>query len=119
MTMEVLSDNIVSIELPPEPRARQELADIAEECSNKCDYDIIVDFTYPEVLTSSSISTLIILRSCCEKAGRKLVLCNVRVITRCIFDVAGITSLFEFAKDKDDALRIMKEARRNQLNTNN
>jgi anti-anti-sigma regulatory factor len=112
MTMEVLSDNIVSIELPAEPRAEQELANIAEECSKKFSYDIILDFTYPEVLTSSSISNLTSLRSWVEKAGRKLVLYNVRVITRCIFDVAGITSLFEFAKDKDDALRIIRDARK-------
>jgi anti-anti-sigma regulatory factor len=115
MAIKTLSDNIVLVVLPPEPRIRQELDDIAEKASKKCDFDIIMDFSHVEVLFSASISNLITLRSWVEGAGRKLVFYNVAVITRCIFDVAGIHSLFEFAKDEDEALTIINRHRSGQL----
>jgi anti-anti-sigma regulatory factor len=114
MAVKELSDDIVSVVLSAEPRTRRELADITERCSKKCNFDIIIDFHFVEVLASTSISDLIALRGWVEGAGRKLVLYNVRVITRCIFDVAGTNYLFEFAKDENDALRVIKESRRSQ-----
>ncbi len=115
MAIKILSDNIVLVALPAEPRTRQELADIAEKASKKCDFDIIMDFSHVEVLFSASISNLITLRSWVEDAGRKIVFYNVAVITRCIFDVAGIHSLFEFAKDEDEALTIINRHRSGQM----
>jgi anti-anti-sigma regulatory factor len=115
MAIKTLSDNIVLVAPPPEPRTRQELADIAEKASKKCDFDIIIDFSHIEVLFSESISNLITLRSWVEGAGRKMVFCNVAVITRCIFDVAGIHSPFEFAKDEDEALTIINRHRSGQM----
>jgi anti-anti-sigma regulatory factor len=114
MAVKTLSDNIISVVLSAEPRTRQELAAVSEETSQKCSFDVIIDFTYVEVLTSSSISNLITLRSWVKGAGRKLVLYKVKVITKCIFDVAGIQSLFEFADDQDEALAIIKKYRLSQ-----
>lgn len=114
MAVKELSDDIVSVVLSAEPRTRRELADIAERCSKKCNFDVIIDFHFVEVLTSTSISDLTTLRGWVEGAGRKLVLYNVRVITRCIFDVAGINGLFELANDENDALRVIRESRRHQ-----
>ena len=114
MSVKTLSDDIVIIVLPAEPRTRRELADITERCSKKCNFDVMIDFHFVEVLTSTSISDLITLRSWVEGADRKLVLYNVRVITRCIFDVAGIDGLFKFADDQDDALRVIRKARRHR-----
>jgi hypothetical protein len=74
-----------------------------------------MDFSHVEVLSSASISNLITLRSWVEGAGRKMVFYNVAVITRCIFDVAGIHSLFEFAKDEDEALTIISRHRYSQM----
>ena len=115
MAIKTLSDNIVLVALPAEPRTRQELADITEKASKKCDFDIIMDFSHVEVLFSASISNLITLRSWVEGAGRKIVFYNVAVITKCIFDVAGIHSLFEFAKDEDEALTIINRHRSGQM----
>jgi anti-anti-sigma regulatory factor len=44
-----------------------------------------------------------------EKAGRKLVLCNINTATRCIFVVAGLSETFVFAKDRSAALEIIKQ----------
>jgi anti-anti-sigma regulatory factor len=112
MTIKTLSDNIVLVALPAEPRTKQEIADIAEKASKKCNFDIIMDFSHVEVLFSASISNLITLRSWVEGAGRKMVFYNVAVITKCIFDVASINSLFELAKDEDEALTIISRHRR-------
>ena len=114
MAIKTLSDNIVLVVLPAEPRTRHELADIAEMSSKKCNFDVIIDFSYVEVLTSVSISNLMTLRSWVVGEGRKLVFYNVPVITKCIFDVAGINRLFEFADNQDEALNIIRKARLSQ-----
>ena len=66
--------------------------------------DVVIDFSIVEVLSSSSLSNLLILRGMLEERGRSLVLCNVSVITKCIFRVAGLDEVFDFADDKPTAV---------------
>jgi hypothetical protein len=48
MAIKTLLDNIVLVAPPPEPRTRQELADIAEKAGKNCNFDIIMDFSNHE-----------------------------------------------------------------------
>ena len=104
MAIEILSDETILVALPKEPQLRYELETINETISSHGDYNVIIDFTRVEILTSSSISNLMILRDLQSRRSRKLILCNVSLPTKGIFNVAGLEGLFDFAEDKFAAL---------------
>lgn len=105
-----LSEHIILAELPPDGAKRaDELKKLNETISNKCQYDVIVDLSKVEIINSWNISNLLILRGMLEEAGRKLVLCNISTVTRCIFTVAGLSDVFVFADDRSAALEIIRE----------
>jgi len=99
-----LTDQIMQINLPGEPQACSELQQLNEKVCEKCDSNIIIDFSQIEIITSASISNLLILHNCPQENGRKLVLYRVRVSAKCIFRVAGLDSFFNFAPDKASAM---------------
>ena len=110
MEMEKLTEDVIYVVLPPEPRIREKLKELNEKVSKNCDFNVVIDFSYIEVLTSTSISNLITLQNWLDKSGYKLVFCKVAVVTKCIFDVAGLDKVFKFAEDKFDALSILKQS---------
>ena len=109
METEKLTEDVIYIVLPPEPRIRKKLKDLNEKVSKNCDFNVVIDFSYIEVLSSITISNLITLQNWLNKSGYKLVLCKVAVVTKCIFDVAGLDKVFTFADDKFDALSVLKD----------
>jgi len=109
MEVKNLTDNVLSITLSScEPQISKELKEINEIVSKKDDCDVVVDLTYVEIINSSNISNLLILRGFLEEHGRKLFLFNVQTITKCIFVIAGLTEVFNFIDDKADALKAVQ-----------
>lgn len=105
-----LSDNIIIVELPSDRLERaDELKNLNETINNKCQCDVIVDFSVVEIINSWNISNLLILRSMLEDAGRKLILCNVSTVTKCIFVVAGLSEIFVFADNRSAALAAVRD----------
>jgi anti-anti-sigma regulatory factor len=103
-----LSENIILVELPPDRLEREdELKNLNETISNKCQYDVVVDCSNVEIINSWNISNLLILRGMLEDSGRKLILCNVSTVTKCIFVVAGLSEILIFADDRSAALDII------------
>lgn len=72
--------------------------------SENPDHDIILDFSMVEVVTSACISNLLALRDMLEKADRRLILCSVSFLNRCVFTTCGLQDVFTFADDKAAAL---------------
>jgi len=107
--MEKLTEDVIYIVLPPEPRVREKLKELNEKVSKDCDFNVVIDFSYIEILSSITISNLITLQNWLDKSGYKLVFCKVAVVTKCIFDVAGLDKVFKFADDKFDALSVLKQ----------
>lgn len=105
-----LSEDVILVTLPKEPQTGKELRAVNETVSSEGLWDIIIDFSMVEIITSSNISNLLILHRSLEDAGRRLILCSVALPTKCIFKVAGLDGLFEFADDKFAALASMKLA---------
>ena len=100
-----LSEDVMLVELPSEGlEITKELNTVNEIISEKCDCDVIIDFLKVEVLNSSNISNLLILRRMLQEHGHQLILCSVAMVTKCIFTVAGIDEIFIFADDKNSAL---------------
>ena len=105
-----LSENIIVAELSSDGSERaDELKKLNETISNKCQYDVIVDFFKVEIINSWNISNLLILRGMLEDARRKLVICNLSTVTRCIFVVAGLSEIFVFADDRSAALAAIRD----------
>jgi len=109
MGIQNFSENVLLVDLPfKEPRIAEELKNINEIVSNRNDCDVIVDFFRVEIINSSSLGNLIILRDILGEYGRQLILCNVATVTKYIFKVAGLNELFEFVDDKSAALSAIK-----------
>ena len=110
MAIQKISDDIIFVELPSAgSKIAEELKHVNEMLSGECVYDVIVDFFRVELLNSWNISNLLVLRSLLGKAKRQLILCNVRVVTKCIFTVAGLRKVFVFANDKNTALETLQQ----------
>ena len=104
-----LLDNLIYVELPSDGlQISDDLKALNETVSNGDDCDVIVDFTKAEIINSSNISNLLILRSLVEEQGRQLILCGVSTITKCIFVVAGLAEIFNFIDTKTAALEAVK-----------
>jgi anti-anti-sigma factor len=105
MGIENLSEGVVVVTLPVESQIIvRELKIVNEMVSNRDDCDVVIDFSNVEILTSSGISNLMILRELLRESGRQLILCSVSSATMGIFTVAGLEEVFEFADDKPAAL---------------
>jgi anti-anti-sigma regulatory factor len=111
MAVEHLSDEVLLVVLPKEPQLRHELETINETISNNGDYDVVIDFSRVEILTSSSISNLLILQNLLCERGRRLILSNVALPTRGLFNVVGLEGFFSFADDKYAALANLQHAK--------
>ena len=106
-----LSEDVIYLELSTgEPDISKELKALNDTVSNREKCDVIVGFTKVEIINSSNISNLLILRSFLLDAGRQLILCDVQTITKCIFVVAGLSDNFVFIDDKSAALEAVQSA---------
>jgi anti-anti-sigma factor len=111
MGIQSLSEDVLVVELPSkEPDIADELKTVNETVSKKHDCDVIIDFSGVEIITSSSLSNLLILRNLLSDHERRLVLCNLAVVTKCIFTVAGLNDVFEFVNDQPTALAAVQHA---------
>lgn len=104
-----LTEDVIYLELPSdEPDISKELKALNDMVSEREPCDVIIGFTKIEIINSSNISNLLILRSFQEDAGRQLILCDVQTITKCIFVVAGLAECFVFIDDKSAALEAIQ-----------
>jgi anti-anti-sigma factor len=98
------SENIVLVDLPAEPEITDELKTVTEIARDRGDCDIVIDFSGVDIVTSSSLSSMLKLRKLLSDCGKRLVFCNVAAATRNVFVTTGIDEIFEFAEDKFIAL---------------
>jgi anti-anti-sigma factor len=98
------SDNIVVVDLPPEPEIADELRTVTEMVRDRADADVVIDFSEVDIVTSSSLSALLKLRKLLSDCSHRLVFCNVAAATKGVFVTSGIDEIFEFIDDKFLAL---------------
>jgi stage II sporulation protein AA (anti-sigma F factor antagonist) len=114
MTIRNLSDNVILVVLPMDPKLRDELAAVNELVSNEGTRHVILDFSHVEILTSSSISNLMLLHNLLSERGRELILCAVSPPTKGIFRTAGLDAVFHFANSQSAALTAIKHAEQHE-----
>ncbi len=110
MGIKNLSDDVLLVELPSKsPKIANQLKAVNEAVSKKGNCDVIIDFSRVEIINSANISNLLILHNMLEGTGHRLVLCNVSTVTKCIFVVAGLNTVFNFAGDRSKALATVEQ----------
>jgi anti-anti-sigma factor len=109
MGIQNFSKNVLFVDLPSNAsQIENELKNLNETVSTRNDCDVVIDFFRVEIITSSSISNLMILRKLMQEHERQLILCNVAVMTKYIFTVAGLDKIFDFVDDRFAALAVVK-----------
>jgi anti-anti-sigma factor len=98
------SDNIIVVDLPPEPEIVDELKTVTEMARDRADVDVVIDFSDVDIVTSSGISSLLRLRKLLSDCSHRLIFCNIAPATKSVFVTTGVEEIFEFADDKFLAL---------------
>jgi len=98
------SESVVLVDLPAEPEIVDELKAVVEIVRDRGDCDVVVDFSSVDIITSSSISSLLKLRKLLTDCQRRLIFCSISPATKNVFVVTGIDEIFEFVNDKFVAL---------------
>lgn len=104
MAMQSSMENIISVELSPDPDMREELKSLVEMVRQYDDHDVVIDFSRVNIVTSMSFSGLIRLRELTNETGRRLVLCCLSPATRNLFDITGLTQTFEMCEGMSEAM---------------
>jgi anti-anti-sigma regulatory factor len=110
MGIKNISNDVLLVELPSKStKIANQLKALNEAVSKKGDCDVIIDFSRVEIINSANISNLLILHNMQEGSGRQLILCNVATVTKCIFVVAGLNTIFNFADNKSKAMATVEQ----------
>jgi anti-anti-sigma factor len=108
MTVKKLSEDVLLVTLSTSAKISDNLKAVNNIVAERKDCDVIVDFTGVQIITSANISDLIILHQFLRASGRRLILCNVSFLTKCVFRVTGLGDVFNFTVDKYAALEILQ-----------
>ena len=110
MTIRNCAEDIIVVDLAPEPKMRLILDSIIETVEGKDNFDAVVSFASVDIVTTSSLRRLLKLRGLLTDRGHRLVLCSLADNTRREFEVTALDEVFEFAGNKTAALAAIKDA---------
>ncbi|MGD9109926.1 MAG: STAS domain-containing protein [Phycisphaerales bacterium] len=105
------SDNIIVIELPGEPDLRAELDRAIEILQTGCNSDVIMNFSKVDIMTSMSLSGFLKVREVVCEAGKQMIFCNAKPITKDIFKITCFDGVFEFADTLDQAVEALSKVK--------
>ena len=108
MDTRLLEPNVLHVFLPSEPQLQPELALLREQVAHMAQTHLVLDLSRVEIITSASIGSLLLMQKQLARQGRRLVLCCAHLATACIFQVAGLDKLLEFAKNESEALAVVR-----------
>ncbi|MHC4215046.1 MAG: STAS domain-containing protein, partial [Planctomycetota bacterium] len=104
MSLRHLSDDIILVTAAKEPLLCQKLMQVNEALiSNNADSDVIIDFAQVGLITSASLSNLILLHKWLGEKNKRLILCNLAFVSKCIIRTAGLYDLFQVVTDLKNA----------------
>ena len=112
MNIRLLESDVLFAFLPSEPQAQPELRLLWKHLSEREPLHLVIDLSRVEVITSPSIGTLLLLRQMQRERSVRLLLCETRLATKCILRVVGLETIFDYVRDKSDALHVLHQHRR-------
>ncbi len=104
---EDITDDTISFGLQKEPQMNGEIQAVIDIAAERSGYNVILDFTFVDIITSSSLTKLLKLRQTVMASGKRLVLCGMHPFTRSAFEVTGLNGVFDLAADKQAALEVV------------
>ena len=104
MSIENWSEEIMLVDLVKEPDMGNELQTVIGLVTSESKFNVVVDFSEVNIVSSSSIAKLLKLRKVLKEGGNHLVISSVTPSTMRIFDITGLNSVFDFVEDKFVAL---------------
>ena len=113
MWIENETDNTYVLYTPvsQEPELQRELKIVHEIVNGRDDCYVIISLADIEILTSSSISGLMKLHNTLTENGRLLILCKVGLPVKGVFRTAGLSEVFNFARDMLAAQTMIQTAK--------
>lgn len=99
MTVKNYTEDIILVEMPPEPDIRAELDHVMDLIGQGRTCDCFVDFSSVNIISSMALSGFLQLRKLIKNAGRRLIFYNASNITKDIFRVTCLDAVFEYADD--------------------
>ena len=109
MGIQNFSEDVLLIILPKLPQHGHEIEIVIELLCDSADFDVMVDFSKVEILTSGSICGLITLDKLLKKSGRNLVLFDIPSAIKQIFMRTGLMVVFDLADDQFDAIQHIQD----------
>lgn len=107
MSMGRSDERVWWVPLPAEPQLDAELALLRHQMDGASDVSLVLDLSRVEIINSPNLGALLILHRLLSRRGRRLILCKTRLTTKCIFRIAGLDAVFDFAEDKTEALSML------------
>ena len=111
MTVQNLSEQVVLVTLTDGHQAIKELNSLVELAAEKKDSDLIIDFSEVEMITTVTINNLLKLRNLVSACKHRLILSGLSIHNKCVFTLAGLDGVFDFAPDKDSAFSSLQKSR--------
>ena len=108
MAIEQLEADILYVTLPRTPHINGELEPVNDLINSGRLCHVILDFELVEIITSSSISALLVLRNLLQSRDRQLIFCNMGFLTKCEFTTTGLSHYFRFVPNKAAALKALR-----------
>ena len=109
MGIQNVSEDVLLIILPKLPQQGSEIEIVNKLLSDSADFDVMVDFSKVEILTSGSICGLITLDKLLKGSGRKLAFFNIPSAIKQIFVRTGLMAVFNLADDEFDAIQYIQD----------
>ena len=109
MGIQSFSEDVLLIILPKQPQHGHDIEIINKLLSDSVDFDVLVNFSKVEILTSGSICGLITLDKLLKGSGRKLAFFNIPFAIKQIFVRTGLQEVFDLADDQFDAIQHIQD----------
>lgn len=109
MGIQNYSEDIIQVNLPEQPQHGQEIDVVNKMLSDSVDFDVMVNFSKVEMLTSETICGLMILSKLLKGSGRKLVLYNLPSSIKQIFVRTGLLTVFDLVDDEFAAIEHIQD----------
>ena len=109
MGIQNFSEDVLLIILPEQPQHGQEIEIVIRLLRDSVGFDVVVDFSEVEILTSGSICGLITLDKLLKGSGRKLVFFDIPSAIKQIFVRTGLMAVFDLADDQFDAIQHIQD----------
>jgi anti-anti-sigma factor len=103
MTIENWSDDIVLVELEPDPAFSDDMAALMTQLESQPSH-VVLNLGQLHFINSSNISRLLRLRKTLVEKNKRLILCAAASQVWGSFIVTGLDKVFEFTKDVMTAL---------------